>query len=66
MVPKHFRSALDRDVVEALSLARLRPGQPRSYWLTPAEAAEVLSQSRKWVLQLAERGRPPAVSRDGR
>ncbi len=66
VAPKHSRFALDRDAVEALSLARLRPGRPHQYWLTPGEAAEVLSLSRKWVLQPAERGRLPAVQHDGR
>lgn len=66
VAPKHSRFALDRDVVEALSLARLRPGRPYPFWLTPGEAAALLSLSRKWVLQLAERGRLPAVEHDGR
>ena len=55
--------ALDRDEVEQLALDRYTPGPP--YWLTSAEAGEVLGLTPTSVNRLARAGKIPAV-RHGR
>lgn len=59
------RAGLDLVDVEQLALERWNgPGHP--YWATSIEATEILGVSRSRVLQLADRGRVPAVRHNGR
>ncbi len=50
---RHAKAGLDRDVVEQMSLDRLRRGQPHGYWATSQEVAQLLDLTRKKVGVLA-------------
>jgi len=63
---RHAKAGLDRDVVEQVSLNRMRPGRAHSYWATSREAAEVLDLTRRQVSDLATTGLVPAVAHRGR
>ena len=63
---RHAKAGLDRDVVEQVSLDRMRPGWPHGYWATSREAAEVLDLTRKQAGVLASLGQVPAVQHRGR
>ena len=63
---RHAKAGLDRDVVEQVSLDRMRPGRAHSYWATSREAAEVLDLTRRQVSNLAIAGQVPAVAHQSR
>jgi len=63
---RHAKAGLDRDVVERVSLDRLRRSRPHRYWATSREAAEVLNLTRRQVSNLATTGHVPAVAHRGR
>ncbi len=63
---RHAKAGLDRDVVEQVSLDRMRPGRAHGYWATSREAAEILDLTRKQVGVLASLDQVPAVRHRGR
>lgn len=65
---RHEHAGLDRDVVELVSLQRLRGGRDKGehpYWATTIETAAILGVNRGRVLQLVEADLLPGV-RHGR
>ncbi len=58
---RHAKAGLDRDVIERVSLDRLRSSRPHRYWATSREAAEILDLTRKQVGVLASLDQVPAV-----
>jgi len=63
---RHAKAGLDRDVVERVSLDRLRRSRPHRYWASSQEAAEILDLTRKQVGVLASLDQVPAVRHRGR